>query len=227
MYLSCAELDLTQRSVLRVVSSPYRMHAVIAASLGDAPSSEDGRWRQLWRIDDTTDPGMARLYVVSPEPPDRRELLDRLGPEGVVSLESKPYGPFVERISAGSTWAFRLKANPTRKVKVDKGSMPREEVIGTIQGHVTVDQQIAWLVDHSASNGFELVGGTEGVLVSHRKREVFDRQGEKVTLVTAQYDGVLRVTDAESFKRALGFGIGRAKGFGCGLLTVVPVQCQS
>ena len=48
--------------------------------------------------------------------------------------------------------------------------------------------------------------------------------GNKVTFTRAQYDGVLRVTDADALRRALVCGIGHAKGFGCGLLTLVPLD---
>ena len=45
-----------------------------------------------------------------------------------------------------------------------------------------------------------------------------------VTLATAQYDGILEVTDADAFRHVLGFGMGRARGFGCGLMTIAPVR---
>ena len=55
--------------------------------------------------------------------------------------ETKDYTPLLDRIENGQRWEFRLKANPVRKVREDKGRMPDKRVIGTIQGHVTVDQQ--------------------------------------------------------------------------------------
>ena len=41
-----------------------------------------------------------------------------------------------------------------------------------------------------------------------------------VTLRQAQFDGTLTVTDVESLQGALINGIGRGKGYGCGLLTL-------
>ena len=62
------------------------------------------------------------------------------------------------------------------------------------------------------------------VVVSQRNREMFMRGSNEVTLSTTMYDGALTVTDADRMRAALCQGIGRAKGFGCGLLTVAPVR---
>lgn len=62
------------------------------------------------------------------------------------------------------------------------------------------------------------------ISVSQRRTERSRREGSDVTICTAVYDGVLRVEDADAFRHALGFGIGRAKGFGCGLLTIMPTR---
>lgn len=222
MFLSCVDLDMTRRQTLKVIASPYRTHAAIEASFSSLALREDDDCRILWRIDDGLTADTARLYIVSPEIPLVHEVADRFGvPEE--SVRSKDYAPFVGRIQDGSLWRFRLKANPARKVLVDKAARPREGAIGSVLGHVTVSQQIKWLADRSGAHGFGLIGDPADVIVSHRAREAFGRDGSKVTLATAQFDGALRVLDADHFRHALGFGIGRAKGFGCGLMTIVPV----
>lgn len=48
-------------------------------------------------------------------------------------------------------------------------------------------------------------------------------QMRHVALATVQYDGLLTVTDADAFRHGLGHGLGRSKGLGCGLMTVVSV----
>lgn len=211
-----------ERRTLEVVSSPYKTHAAIEASFPSGSLREDADCRILWRIDDGLTADAARLYIVSPEVPFVHEVANRFGvSEG--SVRSKEYAPFVGRIAENDLFRFRLKANPTRTVLIDKAKKPCDGVVGSVCGHVTVSQQIGWLASRAEARGFELVGGSSEVVVSHRSREVFYRNGSKVTLTTAQFDGVLRVLDAGAFRRTLGFGIGRAKGFGCGLVTVVPV----
>ena len=44
---------------------------------------------------------------------------------------------------------------------------------------------------------------------------------QSVTLLQATFEGVLTVTDAAAFRNALTKGIGRAKAYGMGMLTVV------
>jgi CRISPR system Cascade subunit CasE len=45
-----------------------------------------------------------------------------------------------------------------------------------------------------------------------------------VELGVAVFEGALTVTDAGRFVAALSQGIGRAKAYGCGLLTVAPLR---
>lgn len=53
-------------------------------------------------------------------------------------------------------------------------------------------------------------------------REVrrFRRQEGTVTLGTAVFEGQLRVADVKRLREALMSGIGRAKAYGCGLMTL-------
>ncbi|MEV5086000.1 type I-E CRISPR-associated protein Cas6/Cse3/CasE, partial [Streptomyces sp. NPDC056159] len=44
-----------------------------------------------------------------------------------------------------------------------------------------------------------------------------------VSLVTVTFDGRLEVTDPQLLRRALTQGIGKAKAYGCGLLTLAPL----
>lgn len=60
--------------------------------------------------------------------------------------------------------------------------------------------------------------------MTHSTRRRFGRRSDgttrRVTLQTAQFDGVLEVGDASALRRALTEGIGAGKGYGCGLLTL-------
>ena len=53
----------------------------------------------------------------------------------------------------------------------------------------------------------------------------FSKQnGRIVTIRAVVFEGILKVTDAELFRSALASGIGPAKAYGCGLLTLAPVS---
>ncbi len=221
MYLTCVDLDLARRQTFETVASPYKTHAAIEGSFSQEAVREDGDCRILWRLDDGGAADCARLYIVSPEPPLASELSARFETE-LVGVRTKDYRTFVSRIEEGGCWRFRLKANPVRRVLVDKGRRPHSGIVGSVQGHVTVSQQLDWLASRTEVHGFVLLNDASDVVVSHRSREVFRRGEKNVTLSTAQFDGILRVEDAARFRQTLGFGIGRAKGFGCGLMTIVP-----
>lgn len=228
MFISRVPLSLDRLEAVAFASSPYRVHAAVERSFLPGSVREGAEGRILWRLDEV--PGDATkvwLYVVSPERPDFSLVSGQAGWPESQEWVSKDYSPVLGRISEGQLWQFRLKANPVRKVLVDKGRKEREGVVGTLQGHVTEAQQRSWLLSRAEANGFRVAQTEQGfdrLVVSHRRREQFKRRDGVVTLSTAQYDGVLEVTDANRFRHALGFGLGRARGFGCGLMTIAPVR---
>ena len=236
MYISRIPLNAARRGAAELMASPYKMHAAVEhafpPSLGnplsesEAPPGPDAEGRILWRLD--APPGNAAnvwLYVVSIARPDFTHVCEQAGWPTTGTWETKDYAPVLERLAPGQQWAFRLKANPARKVARDKGREPRADVVGTVQGHVTEDQQRAWLLSRCEGHGFKIVCDADGaplVRVSQRQKVTFAHRDGRVTLTTAVYDGLLAVTDARLFRETLCQGIGRAKGFGCGLLTIAP-----
>lgn len=228
MYLSRVPLGLTNLDAIAFVSSPYKVHAAVEQAFAPDAVRESKRGRILWRLDEAPDNKQeAWLYVASPDKPDFTQICDQVASAASPAWVTKDYRTVLDRVSEGQLWQFRLKANPVRKVLVDKGRRERAGVIGTLQGHVTEAQQRAWLVNRAEAHGFRIAQTEEGferLSVSHRRREQFKRQGNVVTLSTVQYDGVLEVTNADALRHTLGFGMGRARGFGCGLMTVAPIR---
>lgn len=227
MYLTRMALNMARPSSLKLLSSPYRLHAAVEAAFPPGAERACEHGRILWRLDIGERPeNGAWLYVVSPAKPDLTHVVEQAGWPSYPDWETKDYDPFLDRLGEGQTWAFRLKANPVRTVRVDQGKVKREGVVGKREGHVTADQQIRWLQDRSERAGFEIVKNAldaPELTLSSRGRDTFMRSGVPITLVTARYDGALRIVDADAFRRTLCFGIGHARSFGCGLLTVAPL----
>ena len=228
MYLSRVPLDLTRLDAIAFVSSSYKVHAAVEQAFAPSAVRENEKGRILWRLDEVPDNEReVWLYVVSPDKPDFTHICDQAALTSSPAWVTKSYDSVLDRVSEGQLWQFRLKANPVRKVLVDKGRRERAGVVGTLQGHVTEAQQRTWLMDRAEAHGFRIAQTEEGferLAVSNRRRERFKRQGSVVTLTTAQYDGVLEVVDTEAFRHTLGFGLGRARGFGCGLMTIAPLR---
>lgn len=213
-------------SAARLLGSPYRLHAAVEGAFGPEAVRVCDEGRILWRVDEAPGGDAAWIYVVSPERPDLAVISRQVEDGLVTGCETKPYDRVISGVREGQVWQFRLKANPVRRVLLDKGRRPNPGVVGTLQAHVTEEQQQGWLLERSEGHGFRVCSddaGRRALRVSRRAREEFRRGSQVVTIATAQFDGILEVTDAAAFAHALGHGIGRAKGFGCGLITIAPV----
>lgn len=68
------------------------------------------------------------------------------------------------------------------------------------------------------------------VVITGRERLSFTKNtthnGPRVSLVTATYEGRLRVTDVDVLRERLLGGVGPAKAYGCGLLTLAPLSAE-
>ncbi len=229
MFISRIPLNMARLSAKQLLDSPYRMHAAVESAFPPGSVRGSGEGRILWRVDSSESDHGVWLYVVSPEKPDFTHIVEQAGWPLRAEWETKDYSPLLGRVAKGQQWRFRLRANPVRKARTDEGKCSRvnsDKIIGKIQGHITVAHQLQWLLDRAEKNGFKILtaDGEPDVVVKQRHRESFKRGGGTVTLTTAVFEGRLEVTDADLFRRALCCGIGRAKGFGCGLLTVAPVR---
>lgn len=219
MLLTRMALNPARRCFRELVASPHRMHAaVLAAFPPDVPTSESSG-RVLWRVDRGAGQ-QADLYLASPDEPDLTHLAEQAGWPTRPTWETRDYAPLLARLAAGQRWAFRLTANPVRRARPSVDSKRR------LSAHVTAGQQRDWLLVRAAGHGFAVPAGRAGapdVVVRERRIVQFRRDEATVTLALASYEGVLEVTDPERFRSALVQGIGRAKGYGCGLLTLAPL----
>jgi CRISPR system Cascade subunit CasE len=86
-----------------------------------------------------------------------------------------------------------------------------------------VKQQQAWLQSRVDHLGFRLarsMADEPDLAIVERCTHRFVRDGSTITIATATYQGHLEVCDAGTLRRALTHGVGRAKAYGCGLLTL-------
>lgn len=216
MYLTRFEINTARRGARRLLSSPQNVHAAVLSAFpaGAAAPSEVGR--VLWRVDAV---GAATyLYLASPGKPDLTHLVKDAGWPSTQGWVTKDYDTLLERLAEGDRWAFRLRANPTRS-----GRKTSESAATQRFGHITAVQQLAWLTARANAAGFEIpVGQLNQVqaAVVHREVVRFDRRGTRVTLATATYEGALLVRNPLTLRRTLTHGLGPAKGYGCGLLTL-------
>ncbi|GAA3854087.1 type I-E CRISPR-associated protein Cas6/Cse3/CasE [Saccharothrix violaceirubra] len=219
MHLTRFEINPARRAARAMLASPQKIHgAVMAAFPGSLPTAEDGR--VLWRVD--RHQHRVLLYLVSPHRPDLTHLVEQVGWPTTSGWDTRDYGALLDTLDVGQQWAFRLRANPAQSRRKDATSTKSQRF-----GHVTVSQQTQWLLDRAERHGFVVPHGEQDepdVAVRDRDLSTFARQGRDVTLATAVFEGILRITDPVALRAALINGIGPAKGYGCGLLTLAPVR---
>lgn len=202
MYLSRIKLNTTIRNTMKFLSSPQVAHATIEASFAD-----DDQSRKLWRLDHYR--GQAYILLLSQEKPVLDSFISQFGYTGDTG-EIRDYQGVLNQLANKQVYRFRLCANPVHSLKQADGTR------GKIAPHVTIAQQEEWLRRKSEKLGFTLGEFT----VVQRDTKKFKRQHALVTISTATYEGILTITDAAVFKTTLTQGIGRAKSYGCGLLTL-------
>lgn len=230
MYLSELMFDPWRRDAGRLLADSYALHQRLLLAFPEA--TEGGCGRVLFRVE--LEKGQPRLLVQSEREPEWNVLGD---------LMTRCRGPkeWQPSFVAGQVLRFRLRANMT--VKQDG----RRRVLHGESEEDTRHKQLAWLTRKGEQHGFVLVpvpGGTdwfdpfgkeEPAVPSYDVRLVPlpVREGIKpgvggapMTLAHTgvECDGVLRVTDAALFAAAIAGGIGPAKAFGFGMLSVAAVR---
>lgn len=229
MHFSRVRLNPTRRETRHLITSAQAMHATVMGA--HPPDGRPDVGRVLWRLDHGSSHEL-QLYVLSPRRPDFTGLLESAGWPTALTWDTADYGQFLTRLSAGQQWRFRLTANPVRSVKRGDGGANSR---GRVSPHLTVSQQEAWLLSRSTGWGFTIPENTLGaptLTVRERHTAEFGRNStadsggrrrDRVSITRATYEGVLEVTDRQLLTRALTHGMGRAKAYGCGLMTLAPV----
>lgn len=229
LYLSQLLLNPQARMAGRVLSDLYALHQLVYSGFAEAGSAETGR--VLFRVDSGAASAGREpcLLVQSERLPDWDRLADTVcGVRG-----PKEWEP---RFETGQRLRFRLRASPTRRV-----ALPRDHPRRGHQriGLLTRPDQAAWLLRQGERCGFALCdppldwfdafegaeprSAVQIVSLGHLKGQKIDAATGRTTTLThlaADFDGILRVTNAEAFSEAVAAGIGPGKAFGFGLLSL-------
>lgn len=223
MFISRLPLNAARIGAAKLINAPYRMHAAVEASFPpDSDGDADGRI--LWRVDHDSAQHSVWLYVVSPTEPDFTHIIEQAGWPSHMQWTTVDYSRMLESLENGQTFRFRLKANPSRRANSDlnpNGPAP-VSIKGKIMPCVSIEQKISWLGRQAAAHGFSITehDGHPQVSVTEQNIDKLRRKGSIVTMRTSMFTGLLTITDVDKFRHALTHGIGRGKGFGCGLLTI-------
>ncbi|MCL2036030.1 MAG: type I-E CRISPR-associated protein Cas6/Cse3/CasE [Oscillospiraceae bacterium] len=204
MYISRLELDMFKSR--KAFASPQVFHAALESCFNDTkPESENSR--KLWRIDRLQE--KSYMLIVSAVRPELATLTAQFGSSG----ETKDYSGFLSRIETGRQYRFRFCGNPVHSVFSENTKR------GKIYPHITVEQKENWFASKANPNGFEPV---QSALVETGRKRFYRASAERPVIIDySVFEGVLEVIDVDVFRETLTRGFGRAKAYGCGLMTIV------
>ncbi|MFI5525207.1 type I-E CRISPR-associated protein Cas6/Cse3/CasE [Streptomyces platensis] len=248
MHLTRFRVNTARTGARRLLTSPQSLHAAVMSSFPGTLPTDDNAPRVLWRLDHNARAEVF-LYVVSATRPDMTHLVEQAGWPSAASDPETPgwhtrsYTPFLERLAVGSCWSFRLTANPVHHIRRKDGEPTKRTA------HLTAHHQMQWLLDRQERSGFRISQKTaaQRLLPAGRTHQGHEDHGDRyemvvrdqrslsfskgktgphkaVSLVTVTFDGHLEVTDPEALRRTLIGGLGKAKAYGCGLMTLAPVR---
>ena len=227
MFLSRLAINPRNRTAQQDLADVYRMHRTVMSSFPHVEEARDARAELgvLYRLEVGERGGDVALLVQSGVSPDWSNLEHGYlaAPGGdVENPATKDVSKALESLHEGQVLQFRLRANPTKKIET-KSAPDGQRRNGRRVDLRTEQLQVEWLSRRAEQAGFALVptglsGGVPAVRVGASERVASRRR--RISLATVLFEGVLEVTDADQFRHAIAAGIGPAKAFGCGLMSL-------
>lgn len=237
LFLSRLLLNPRSRQVMSEMAHPYEMHRTLMRGFPEANESTSARaeFGILFRADVNEERGTVTVYVQSSAEPDWLFL------RSLQYLRDKPdppknLAPVYEHFQVGQVLRFRLRANPSKRIA--KPYNGKDELKGKRVGLLSEREQIAWLMRKGQERlkdvpgGFEILtrpvppntigetGQLPCVTACTEGKLAGRRQQQALTHLAVRFDGLLRITDPHAFRQTLISGIGPAKAFGFGLLSL-------
>lgn len=213
-------LNPARRQGRKLLTNPQALHAAVCASFPPDVNQKDSRI--LWRLDQREHENI--LYIVGPEKPTAVHIVEQAGWD-TRPPQSVDYDRFLGQLMRGQQWNFALVANPTKSLR-----RPGEKR-GQVVARLSAAAQLEWLHSKAESMGVNFglvkestaqVAGREPVYFNRKEsgRKHFGR----VHIVKVRFQGILEVTEPDRLRQTLVNGVGRAKGYGCGLLTLARLR---
>jgi CRISPR system Cascade subunit CasE len=176
----------------RAAVNPYDVHRHLWDLLSSQPEADRPF---LYRVENNGGPSAVNLLLQSQVPPANESRHVRV-------LGTKP---MEIRVREGTALRFLLCANPIKRLSEARCRVPL----------IRDEDLTAWLA--RKMDGACLL---ETAAVEGKKNVYFRKKGMAGKLVTVTYAGILKVRDSQGLSALVRSGIGPAKSFGCGLLSL-------
>ena len=198
MYLSRLQLTTKTHVGRNILRNPYFLHQRLAAGF-------EADNRMLFRLEPLDGEQVMTVLVQSENPPNWQNAFDRF------TLRQAETRQLAFDWKAGDSAIFRLLANPTKR----NGESDKKA-----RGIFEPENQVAWLTRKLA--GAAALDSVQIAASSVRRSYRMGRRDEPhFAHLMVLFEGCLTVTDPQALRALLAAGIGRAKGFGCGLISLI------
>lgn len=229
-------MDPLRRRTQELLRNPHAVHQELYSAVSTQPVRE----RVLWRWEAPEGQGL-HLLVLTDSLPSWEPLALQCGwtDAGRGQAQVRAYEPLLDKIEPGRTFAFRLRANPVSATRhpesptaAQRAHLATARPRGVRVAHRTASGQLQWLREKVTSWGFDLettAAGDADVVLTGREQIEFrkglrgkEAPGNRVTLTTATFTGRWSVRDPGRARASLVLGVGGARAYGCGLITLAP-----
>lgn len=206
LYLSRLTLNARHNRTRSELEHPYELHRTLCKAWDDRDEA-----RILYRADQDR-PGKVDVIVQSLTRPDWSRL--DVPPEYLFEIAG-PKTVDLHGLRSGQRLWFRLRCCPSKRVWA-KG----HEDHGKRKALKAKADIFEWLDRKAEASGCDVIEAAFDQMYW-----CFSKGGtEACPLSGVVFEGILRVADAEKLRHAVRSGIGPAKAFGFGLLSIAPVR---
>lgn len=119
-------------------------------------------------------------------------------------------------------YLFKIIANPTKTLS-KRGPKGNKKENGSHHAITQKEDLLKWLLQKSEKNGFRLLDEPE-LEISPPVIHKLYRKNDEGILIGVEFKGALQVAERSRFIKGIHEGIGRARGFGFGMLVLKPIS---
>jgi CRISPR system Cascade subunit CasE len=218
MTMTVIPMNIRSREVRADLADSQRLHMRIMHMFQDTHRESN---RVLYRVEGVDMP----IVIVQAESRPNTTVLPNDYVRATVRVRDDLEDAF-GHIHNGQKLHFRLRANVTKKLATQQQSNGKRIAITDSQ------EQVEWLLRKGQQSGFAVlpdpfaIDGYAITVIDEGKFHGVKRKhvtSNKLTHAGVRYEGTLEVTDVQLFVDALRNGIGPAKAYGFGLMSVALV----
>ncbi|WP_419944713.1 type I-E CRISPR-associated protein Cas6/Cse3/CasE [Candidatus Poriferisodalis sp.] len=200
--LTLLKLNPSSKLARASFRDPQTVHKTLMrcfdSDLGSEPRKHVGL---LWRIE----PGDAPTILMQSE---AEPWFDDL-PDDYADIQERLIDKHLESLQDGMAVNYRVVLNPARNTRT--GGINKRIVI-------PAQDRPKWVAGRIANAGLAALSAPTITGMADRH---IRRGKQRVPVYSVRVDGTAQVSDAESLRAAMRAGIGHARAWGCGLLTVL------